>query len=309
MAETKYIWAIGDIHGMSSALLTLHSYLTKYFPESQFIFLGDYIDRGDDSKGVIDLLMRNESSIHLIGNHEQVLLDIISNKINPKLGKKLFFFNGGIKTIQSFGFKDQNDFFNKLETKYIDFLLSLKYSHTIELDNHKIIFIHAGLNKNIPLADQILIKNLESYHEYIKKYNLAYDNTILWVRKEFYESDANLWNNSLIIHGHTPISNLMELYTKPPHINFKNRLNFSKSQFFEFGKLNPNQPFFRLKMGLLNSSVVSINLDTGCGYNNRLTALGINISNITKNKILCNIIQCDLNNKNKIIKSNSFISL
>ena len=71
------IIAIGDIHGCSTALDAILR-LVEPGPEDTVVTLGDYIDRGPDSKGVLDLLLRLKSRCHLVplmGNHEEIMLD------------------------------------------------------------------------------------------------------------------------------------------------------------------------------------------------------------------------------------------
>lgn len=74
MSDNNYL-AIGDIHGCPRSLEALLDKLSEY-NDRQFIFIGDYIDRGPDSRGVIDLLLdfrKEQDCIFLRGNHEQML--------------------------------------------------------------------------------------------------------------------------------------------------------------------------------------------------------------------------------------------
>ena len=312
ISDIKYTWVIGDIHGMRSALNTLYFHIYENYKISKLVFLGDYIDRGSESKGVIDFLLElKESSIFLIGNHEQLLLDIIFEKIDKKTGKKYFYKIGGGKTIDSFGYKSFDKFIINIEKKYIDFLTNLKYSHIEKIpesENQKILFLHAGIIPNINFEEQISIFDYYSYQKFISNNNLAYDETFLWVRKEFFELDSNLWNNNLIIHGHTPVHLLKEWFSKPPHINFKKSINFLKPGFFKYAKFSDNSPFFRLRKKLNTSKVISINLDTGSAYNKKLTALGLNLLNLKNNKIPVKIIQVNIPD-NKIQEFSTNISL
>ena len=312
MQNKKYTWVFGDIHGMDSALKTLYKYINDNYGISKLIFLGDYIDRGDKSKQVIDFLIElKQKCIFLIGNHEQVLLDIFSNKFNNKKGKAHFYAIGGRKTVDSFGYNNFNKFIENIDHKYISFLSKLKYSHTElipKTQNQKIFFIHAGIVPDVNFNEQISIQDNNSYHEFIERNKLAYDKTFLWIRKNFFQLDSNSWNNNLIIHGHTPVHLLKGWFEKPSHINFKKKNTFSKSSFLKYAKFNDSLPFFRLKKNSNASRVISIDLDTGAAYNKKLTAIGLDLLNTKNNKIPAKIIQANVID-NKIIKFSTDINL
>ena len=151
---TKRLVAIGDIHGH---LLKLEDLLLKIQPTSgdQLVFLGDYVDRGPDSKGVIDRLIRLQEefpqTIFLRGNHEQLFLDaMVSKGIRQGLVLRdqsawfkketietdmlLFMGNGGGKTMDSYGWGWD------IPSQHIVFLQSTRlwWRHT------EFLFIHAG---------------------------------------------------------------------------------------------------------------------------------------------------------------------
>ena len=97
----RRIYAIGDVHGCNSLLIKL---LTAINPQTddRLIFLGDVIDRGEDSKGVLDTIMHYQSICHVIliqGNHEEMMLGAIHDKEYLKYWLKF----GSIETLQSFG--------------------------------------------------------------------------------------------------------------------------------------------------------------------------------------------------------------
>jgi len=176
------ILAIGDIHGCYPKLVKLIEKI-KLNPEKDLlVFLGDYIDRGDQSKEVVDYLVdlkkKLPSAIFLLGNHEQMLLDYLNRRnINP------FLVNGGKKTLSSyFGdsrlFSDQDLRF-EFPSEHLDFFYSL--SPYYELEDY--IFVHAGLRDGIPSEQQEL-------------------SDLLWIREDFYFSEFNF--GKTIIFGHTP---------------------------------------------------------------------------------------------------------
>lgn len=165
--------AIGDIHG---CLAELDQLLEQVAPtaEDQLVFLGDYIDRGPDSAGVIDRLLQLRDhlprTVCLRGNHEQMLLDFLDNR-NPGA----FLANGGAETIASYQKDDRwpppaahLEFFRDLRTLYV---------------TEDFIFVHAGLRPGISLEEQD-------------------QEDLLWIRWEFLESDAD-WGKP-VVFGHTP---------------------------------------------------------------------------------------------------------
>jgi len=173
----KRLITIGDIHGCYQQLVELIEKELKLSKDDKLILLGDYIDRGPHSKEVLDYIMQlmedGFNIIPLMGNHEDLLLKALTDFQQ----NVTWCYNGGNRTLQSFGVDEPTE----IDTKYIDFIKSLKYYH-IEDD---FIFVHAGLNDNVtnPFDD--------TYH-------------MLWSRTNKYNNPVLL--DKTIIHGHTPIS-------------------------------------------------------------------------------------------------------
>lgn len=138
-------FAIGDIHGCASLL---HKLLDKIQPtaDDTFIFLGDMIDRGPDSKGVLDGIMALQKTaqvICILGNHEQMLLE--SREHEDVLLPWLRY--GGKEALVSFGLPATQQGVQALPSKYVDFLTScIDYCKT---DTH--IFCHATPRPLIPM--------------------------------------------------------------------------------------------------------------------------------------------------------------
>jgi len=162
--------AIGDIHATSDNLERLMIELKDFQNKSDdhtFIFLGDYVDRGPDAKGVVDYLLQfkeKNNCIFLKGNHEDMMLHPIDHGS--------WYRNGGIDTINSY--KNQKDFENHLEVFYKR--LWLKY------ETPEIFFCHAGVHPSYPLANQI-------------------ENDLLWIRKGFLGWPEPF--EKMIVHGHS----------------------------------------------------------------------------------------------------------
>lgn len=144
------MWLIGDIHGCATELQELLNILPK---DEELIFLGDYIDRGPDSKGVVDLLLKEKDrSTFLIGNHEDMMLksfqsvtawEIPSNSSD----RILWIRNGGRKSLDSYKTShnpkaipvDHWRFFNNLERYY---------------ENDDLIAVHASFEIGVPMEEQ-----------------------------------------------------------------------------------------------------------------------------------------------------------
>ena len=166
--------AIGDIHGCLAQLTKLME-LVHPAAVDRIVFLGDYVDRGPDSAGVIDYLIEFAEAfpktVFLRGNHEQMFLDYLDG-----LDPAMFLMNGGRQTLDSY--RDRGMW--PIPSSHRRFLDSLRYY--FESAQH--IFVHAGLRPGIPLAGQT-------------------DFDMLWIRGEFIESNDD-WGKT-VVYGHTPL--------------------------------------------------------------------------------------------------------
>lgn len=112
------IIAVGDIHGCSNALRTLLG-VVKPTQEDFLIFLGDCIDRGPDSKGVLDIIMGLEVPLlTILGNHEEMLLNALDGE--QELDYWCHF--GGLDTLRSFGVRHPSE----IPHKYIDYIRDME---------------------------------------------------------------------------------------------------------------------------------------------------------------------------------------
>lgn len=137
--------AIGDIHGCSVALDALLNRI-KPQPNDTIITLGDYIDRGPDSKGVLDRLIdlaRHCRLVPILGNHDQMLLDVRSGTYPIYW----FFDIGGTTTLDSYG---PGRDLSLIPEKHYEFLRGCVDYH--ETETH--IFTHANYFPDIPMAEQ-----------------------------------------------------------------------------------------------------------------------------------------------------------
>ncbi len=193
------IFAIGDIHGqadmLDDALALIHD---DPLAGATVVFLGDYIDRGPDSRGVIDILTEGledgEHWIMLMGNHERFLLRFLENPkyFDPNTKGKLTYLDpkiGGRETLASYGV-DVNkrrkvrdihaDAVEAIPQKHLNFLKSLK----LKYQTQEQIFVHAGIRPGVPLEQQK-------------------EDDLLWIRREFLFDTRDY--GRLIVHGHTAL--------------------------------------------------------------------------------------------------------
>lgn len=180
------IFAIGDLHGCvdePSALLKHLEQKEGLTEKDLVIFLGDYIDRGPSSKGVVDLVLdfrrRFPRTRFLKGNHEDMMMDFLG--YGGSLGQA-FLYNGGLETIQSYGisvFSSPHDMVGAIPPDHFKFYCELESIIVVD----KFAFVHAGLN---PLRD-LYAQN---------------DSDIYWIREEFLENIHSF--HRTVIFGHTP---------------------------------------------------------------------------------------------------------
>ncbi|HUR47871.1 MAG TPA: metallophosphoesterase family protein [Candidatus Saccharimonadales bacterium] len=140
--------AIGDIHGCYTSLTSL---LSRVAPstDDQIIFLGDYIDRGADSRGVIELLASDSikgRKVFLRGNHEVMMLDARANPIDSHnwLGC------GGFETLLSYGVKVTADWASAVPETHWQFLE--KTSPWFETEKN--IYVHGGADPDLDMSAQ-----------------------------------------------------------------------------------------------------------------------------------------------------------
>lgn len=190
------IYAIGDIHGRLDLLDQLLTQIARDAASAPdllkyMVFLGDYVDRGPESRGVIEWLASGPppgfGAIHLRGNHEATMLAFLTD---IRMGQGWLTY-GGDATLASYGLpapaedapdehllQTQHRLATTLPPHHRAFLTGLRTSVTIG-DYH---FVHAGVRPGIPLDRQS-------------------GEDCIWIRKEFLESRAN--HGKIVVHGHT----------------------------------------------------------------------------------------------------------
>lgn len=176
--DKERIFIIGDLHGCLGMLQRLMDKIKWQPDKDRLIFLGDYIDRGEDPKGVVNFILkltRFSSEVQcLIGNHEAIFLDYLNGK-----DRRLFILNGGMKTLESYQRDKPEGEGPLVPADHVAFYQSLK--SFIELDDYYVV--HAGFRPGVALKDQTL-------------------EDMTWIRDPFIYSENNF--KKRVIFGHTP---------------------------------------------------------------------------------------------------------
>lgn len=175
-------YIIPDIHGCVKTLRSLVEFRLNIEVSDSIYFLGDYIDRGSDSAGVVDYIIGlKESGIDvncLMGNHEQMLI----NSVLGKADLNLWMINSGMGTLKSYGIKSKYrlNIFKSIPPPHLEFYKSLKHYFIIK---DKYILVHGGINYNVenPFTDT---------------------ESMLWNRPS--PVPEHFMPGYIIIHGHTP---------------------------------------------------------------------------------------------------------
>jgi len=191
-ASGDRIYVVGDLHGCLEEPEILIKHLESREGLSQddlVIFLGDYVDRGPDTKSVVDLMLdfatRFPKTRYLKGNHEDMLLDFLG--FDGRMGQA-FLYNGGLETIQSYGisvFSPPGEMVDAMPESHFQFYSELE--SIIQVGDF--ICVHAGLNPTKELGDQD-------------------DSEVFWIRDEFIANDHNF--GKTIVFGHTPHQEVFE---------------------------------------------------------------------------------------------------
>jgi len=120
-------------------------------PDDRLLFIGDYIDRGSDSFGVVDLLVKlaqERACTFLLGNHESMFLDFLGWRGDTYFGGDAFLLNGGDRTLASYGYFDRESPEPeelKLPKEHETFFRNLKLSHV----DGDYLFVHAGIGRDL----------------------------------------------------------------------------------------------------------------------------------------------------------------
>lgn len=193
------IYAIGDVHGHRAQLERRLEWIEQDGGSSaRLVMLGDYVDRGPDSKGVLELLIDLSGSRDIVclkGNHDRMFEWFLEAQPRPDpylmvsmswLHERL----GGVETLASYGVAARGD--RRLKDVHADALAAVPDAHRVFLQNLELshetatlFFAHAGIRPGVPLCDQD-------------------EEDLLWIRQDFLIASEP--HPKLIIHGHTPVN-------------------------------------------------------------------------------------------------------
>jgi serine/threonine protein phosphatase 1 len=192
----RRLYCIGDIHGRLDLLEELHGMIredaSRFDGSKGIVYLGDYIDRGAQSKQVIDLLieqpMAGFDTVCLLGNHEHTLLDflqfpgIAASWLNFGGQVTLLSYGVGLGRVQLMKHIDllRDEFEEKLPQSHVEFLRACKPMHL----EGSYCFVHAGIRPGVELDKQSV-------------------EDLIWIRDEFISSEVD--HGCIVVHGHSII--------------------------------------------------------------------------------------------------------
>jgi serine/threonine protein phosphatase 1 len=198
LPQGQLLYAVGDIHGRLdlleslSGLIELDARASRHADRRTLVFLGDYVDRGPDSRSVVERLITDLPSgfdtCFLKGNHEAILLDFLEDA--GRLEHWLM--NGGEATMRSYGVDTERlaqqragaetwrqIFAEALPETHLRFFSNLQLS--VSFGDY--LFVHAGVRPGVPLAAQS-------------------EADLIWIRGPFLNHAGPF--DKIVVHGHTP---------------------------------------------------------------------------------------------------------
>lgn len=193
------IYAVGDIHGQIEELDRILALIERDGgPDAAIVFLGDYVDRGLNSKAVVQRLMegsqKNPNWVCLKGNHDRYLTRFYDDMsvfdpctrtglvwLNPRLGGDTTLLSYGVIAEEGMEIEPIHaEARQAIPEDQIQFMRSLKTFH----ETDALIFVHAGIRPGIPMKKQV-------------------EDDLIWIRQPFLEFEGSF--GKLVVHGHTAL--------------------------------------------------------------------------------------------------------
>ncbi len=197
----KLIYAIGDIHGQHTMLLEMIKILREIpiQEDDVLVFLGDYVDRGENSKAVIETLIQlkeeRPGTIFLRGNHEQLMIEAKDGPLPEASEQEGYIMysslminwlqNGGVDTLLNYGVVDFAKWWEEIPPSHWDFIRDTQLEYITE----RYCFVHAGL---LPQG-----KSWEGQEWEMKA------DPRMWIREPFLSS-RDRFEGRIVVFGHTP---------------------------------------------------------------------------------------------------------
>ncbi len=186
----RRVYAIGDIHGCAAQLTNLHAKIQddlarRPIASALLLHVGDYVDRGVDTRGVIARLVDGSpipgtEMVNLMGNHENTMIEALNGE---RAAATDWLFTGGRPSLQSYGVdpdQPRETWREHVPDSHLRFLRELTLMH----HEGEYVFVHAGVRPGVPLAEQ------------------ARDD-LLRMRQPFLYSEMNF--GAVVVHGHSPV--------------------------------------------------------------------------------------------------------
>lgn len=196
----RRVYAIGDVHGSLGQLRALHAAIaddlaTRPIARAAMVHLGDYIDHGPDSAGVLSLLIAGPAVpgariVNLLGEHERMLLDALDG---DRAAATDWLWSGGKATLASWGLDPdlpREAWPGAIPSEHIAFLRGLKLTYRED----EYLFVHAGIRPGVPLSRQST-------------------DDLLGIRQPFLWSEQDF--GLVVVHGHS---------TAPAPVTLANRI-------------------------------------------------------------------------------------
>jgi len=196
--QGRLLYAVGDIHGRCDCLARAHDLIDRDFArrgagdQATEIYIGDYVDRGPDSKGVLDRLVARSAKVHLValrGNHEIVMESFLRGETSFEEWRRL----GGLETLLSYGVavrellaKGQvrpRDLAEKIPASHLRFVEELVGLYAAGA----YCFVHAGLRPGVAIERQSI-------------------EDLAWIRDDFLRFSGDF--GAVVVHGHSPVGSV-----------------------------------------------------------------------------------------------------
>lgn len=209
LPEGHRVYAVGDVHGCDERLARLHRLIAEDLrarpvPRPLLLHLGDYVDKGPDSAGVVARLAAGAPlaavpTVNLMGNHERTMLDALDGQPAAVTD---WLWSGGEQALESWGIDPASapaGWRAAIPAVHLGFLRDLAMHHRLG----GYLFVHAGLKPGVPLERQS-------------------PDDLLRIRRSFLDSETDF--GAVVVHGHTPVRHGPEVH--------RNRINLDTGAVF-----------------------------------------------------------------------------